>query len=46
MLQVDIIIDETFAVNPTTYNLTTFLTNYNLSSSSNDSFLTNKAVFR
>ena len=45
-MQVDIVVDETFVLNPTTYNLTTFLTNLNLSSSDNYAFLTNKAVLR
>ena len=32
--QVDVLIDETYAVDPTSYNLTTFLATYNLTEAS------------
>merc|ERR1712130_575825 len=43
---VDIVVDETFALNPTTYNLTTFLANMNLTSGANYTFLRNNTVYR
>ena len=46
LVQVDIVVDETFALDPTSYNLSSFLTNLNLSSSDDYAFLTNKAVLR
>jgi len=45
-LQVDIVVDETYALNPTIYNISTFLTTMNLTSADNYTFLTNKAVYR
>lgn len=45
-MQVDIIVDETFAADPTNYTLNTFLSNLNLSASDNASFIQNDAVFR
>ena len=42
----DIIVDETYAVDPTAYNISSFLTSLNISSSDNYTFLSNKAVYR
>ena len=45
-MKVDIIVDETFAIDPTAYNISSFLTSLNISSSDNYTFLSNKTVYR
>lgn len=50
LLQVDVLIDETYAEDPTQYNFTTFLQTFNLTSNATFNatypFLKNAAVFR
>lgn len=50
-MQVDVVIDENYAYDPTTYNLTSFMTHYNITSNmtaANASFpfLRNAAIYR
>ena len=50
-MQVDVVIDETYAFDPTTYDLTSFMTTYNITSNmtaANASFpfFRNSAIYR
>ena len=44
--QVDILVDETFAVDPTAYDLAAFMDTYNITDNSSFPFMTSGQVYR
>ena len=47
-MQVDVVIDETYAMNPLQYNISTFYTTYNITADEQDDFdfIEDNAVYR